>query len=76
MSPDILLAFEERHPGNSPAKRERIRRDLGLSDIRYYQLLNRAASSPEGIAAHPFTARRVRERAATQTRARVMRIGA
>lgn len=63
MRPDILLAFEERHPGNSPAKRERIRRDLGISDIRYYQLLNRAASSPEGIAAHPFTARQVRDRA-------------
>lgn len=73
MSPVTLLSFEERWPGNSPTKRERIRRDFGISDIRYYQLLLRAASSPEGIAAHPLTARRVREQSERRAAARERR---
>lgn len=74
MSPAALLAFEARWPGNSPSKRERIRRELGVSDIRYYQLLHHAASTPEGIAADPFTARSIRERADRRARVRASRV--
>jgi len=62
VTPADLLAFEAAHPRHTPAKGEAIRRRLGISDARYYQLLIRAASSADGMAADPLTARRVRER--------------
>lgn len=61
VTPDELLAFEARFPRHSPSKGEEIRRQLKISEARYYQLLLRAAASEEGIAAHPITARRVRD---------------
>lgn len=76
MTPTTLLAFERRHPGDSPQKRELIRRMLGISEIRYAVLLTRAASSSEGIAADPITARRVREEADRRARERVQRFAA
>ncbi|WP_374199093.1 DUF3263 domain-containing protein [Microbacterium sp. KKR3/1] len=63
MTPADLLAFEAQHPHQTPEKTERIRRELGITEVRYYVLLARAARSAEGIAAHPMTARMVRERA-------------
>uniref|UniRef100_UPI00405347BD DUF3263 domain-containing protein n=1 Tax=Microbacterium sp. LWO14-1.2 TaxID=3135263 RepID=UPI00405347BD len=60
VTPADLLAFEAAHPPHTPAKGEVIRRGLGISDERYYQLLARAASSSAGIAADPITARLVR----------------
>jgi len=68
MTPTTLLAFERRHPGDSPEKRALIRRMLGISEIRYAVLLTRAAGSLEGIAADPITARRVREEADRRAR--------
>ncbi len=62
MTPDLLLAFEQRWPRHSGHKEEQIRRELGITPARYYQLLGRVAKTVEGIAADPFTARRVRER--------------
>ncbi len=74
MTPAQLLAFERRHPAATPDKHSRIRRDHGISEIRYYALLARAAESVEGIAADPFTARIVRERAYKRARDRQQRI--
>ena len=74
MTPAQLLDFERRHPHATPDKHARIRHELGISEIRYYVLLERAATSDDGIAADPITARMIRERAerrATIRRARV-----
>ncbi|WP_396652353.1 DUF3263 domain-containing protein [Microbacterium sp. 1.5R] len=71
-----ILAFEAAHPSPSPHRDERIRRDLGISPVRYAVLLRRAANSGDGIAAHPLTARRVRERADRRARARLARVSA
>ncbi|MBT2485829.1 MULTISPECIES: DUF3263 domain-containing protein [unclassified Microbacterium] len=76
MDPTALLAFETRHPYQSSAKNERIRRELGITEVRYYVLLGRAARSAEGIAAHPVTARLVRERAAQRAQQRERRSAA
>lgn len=61
--PADLLAFEARHPRHTPTKASRIRHELGITEVRYYVLLARAARSVEGIAADPATARMVRQRA-------------
>lgn len=61
MTPQRLLDFESTHPRHTPAKEDRIRTELGIDEVRYYVLLNRAAESMEGITHDPFTARRVRE---------------
>lgn len=64
MRPETLLVFERSWPRHSGHKEEVIRRELGLTPARYYQLLHRAARSGEGMAADPITARRVRDRVA------------
>lgn len=61
MTPEQLLDFEAAHPRHDGAKEEAIRA-LGLTPARYYVLLHRAASSRDGVAHDPITARRVRER--------------
>ncbi|MFF7293242.1 DUF3263 domain-containing protein [Microbacterium sp. NPDC008134] len=71
MTPSDLLAFEAAHPAHTPTKTSAIQHELGLHPARYYQLLNRAASSAAGIAADPLTARRVRERPVQATRRHV-----
>jgi hypothetical protein len=68
-----LLAFEAANPVHTPAKEERIRRELGITPTRYVVLLARAAASADGVAADPLTARRVRERAARRAAARERR---
>ncbi|WP_198147860.1 DUF3263 domain-containing protein [Microbacterium sp. XT11] len=73
MSPSDLLAFEAQWPRHTPAKSHAIRTRLGMSEIRYYRLLIRAASSAEGIAAHPITARMVRDRTSQGRHSRSMR---
>lgn len=72
-SPTALLAFERRWPISSPDRDERIRRELGITPVRYAVLLRRAADSIEGIAAEPVTSRLVRERLARRARAREAR---
>lgn len=62
MSPAELLSFEARWPLHTPDKGEAVRRELGITPTRFYQLLHRAASSLDGIRADPITARLVRER--------------
>lgn len=76
MTPADILAFEAAYPQHTPSKEERIRRQLGITPTRYVVLLQRAATSAEGIAAHPVTARRVRELAALRAEARTRRTAA
>ena len=61
MTPQELLDFEAAHPGHSAAKEQAIRDELGITEVRYYVLLARAAESIDGIAHDPITARKVRE---------------
>lgn len=74
MTPADLLAFEHAHPHHTPTKVEAIRHQLGITEIRYYVLLGRAARSVEGIRADPVTARRVREQADQRARERLRRV--
>lgn len=69
MTPQLLLDFESTHPRHTPTKEDAIRNDLGITEVRYYVLLARAALSRDGIAHDPITARRVRE----QGRGRMLR---
>ncbi len=69
-----ILAFEAANTHDGPDKNLRIRRELGVTEVRYTVLLMRAATSADGIAADPMTARIVRERA--EMRARVRRLRA
>ena len=71
VTPSELLAFEAQHPAHVPSKTAAIRHELGVHPARYYQLLLRAASSPEGMAADAITARRVREHPVQATRRNV-----
>ena len=76
MTPSDILAFERNNPTHTPAKAGRIRRHLGISEVRYYMLLTRAARSTEGMTVHPVTARMVRERESRRARARHERTAA
>jgi hypothetical protein len=60
-TPQQLLDFEALHPRHSGWKEEAIRRELGVTPARYYQLLGRAAESIEGMEHDAVTSRRVRE---------------
>ncbi|HWV49287.1 MAG TPA: DUF3263 domain-containing protein [Microbacterium sp.] len=62
MPPETLLAFEARWPRHNGTKEEAIRRELGVTPARFYQLLSRAARELAGMRADSITARRVRER--------------
>ncbi|MCK2034500.1 DUF3263 domain-containing protein [Microbacterium sp. KSW4-4] len=73
VTPAQLLAFEARHPKHTPAKTHAIRHQLGISEVRYYTLLHRAARSVEGISIDPLTARMVRERIEKRARERTKR---
>ena len=73
VTPAELLAFEARHPKHAPAKTHAIRHQIGISEVRYYTLLHRAAHSVEGIKADPMTARMVRERIEKRARERLNR---
>lgn len=76
MTPVALLDFEYRWPQHTPNKGAAIRHRLGISEVRYYQLLDRAANTDEGIRAHPLTARAVRERAERRAHQRIQRTAA
>ncbi|CAN7269215.1 DUF3263 domain-containing protein [Microbacterium foliorum] len=76
MTPADILAFEAANPHHTPTRAERIRRELGITPIRYVVLLKRAAESAEGMAADPVTSRIVRERAASREQERMRRTAA
>ncbi|WP_197065973.1 DUF3263 domain-containing protein [Microbacterium sp. MEJ108Y] len=73
MTPADILAFEAANPHHTPTRAEHIRRELGITPTRYFVLLRRAAESAAGIAAHPVTARQVRERVERRAAARERR---
>jgi hypothetical protein len=62
LSPTELLNFEAQWPHHTPDKGETVRRELGITPVRYYQRLNPAVYTIDGVRADPITARRVRER--------------
>ncbi|NJP51397.1 DUF3263 domain-containing protein [Streptomyces sp. SBST2-5] len=60
-----ILALERRGFSGPGAKERVIREELGLSPVRYYQLLNALLDDPRALAHDPVTVnrlRRVRER--------------
>ena len=63
MTAEELIRFESLWPKHNGTKEEAIRNTLGESPARYYQMLNRAACTLEGMRTDPITARLVRERA-------------
>lgn len=74
VTPAELLAFEAQHPKHTPAKTHAIHHQLGISEVRYYTLLHRAARSVEGITVDPVTARMVRDRIEKRARERLKRV--
>jgi len=57
-----LLDFEARYPRWTPQKGEAIRREMGITEARFFQLLHRAVATHEGQAHDPITAHRVMRR--------------
>ena len=54
-----LLDFEATAPRSLGAKEEAIRRELGISPVRYFQRLNGLLDSPDALAARPQLVRRL-----------------
>lgn len=73
VTPADILAFEAAHPHHTPTRAERIRRELGITPVRYFVLLTRAAASVEGVEADAITARHVRERLSARAAERARR---
>jgi len=55
-----ILAFEGRWWRYAGHKEQAIRDELGLSAVRYYQLLVRLLNTPEALAADPVLVNRLR----------------
>jgi len=72
-----VLAFERRTAGFALAAKQRaVRRQLGLSVVRYHQLLHRALDLPEALVWDPVLVRRLRRlREARRRRRQVRRLG-
>lgn len=69
-----LLNFEASAPRSPGAKEEAIRRELGISPVRYHQRLNVLIDTSAAMAAHPVMVARLRrirdQRAEERARAR------
>ena len=57
-----MLAIEAAEPRPSARKDARIARELGISTVRYHQLLSRLVASEAAIAADPLLIGRLRRR--------------
>ena len=55
-----ILEFEAKQPSVGPAKNEAIRSQLGLSPVRYYQVLTRLTDSVEAVQFDPVLVHRLR----------------
>ncbi|MFF3845902.1 DUF3263 domain-containing protein [Streptomyces sp. NPDC002328] len=55
-----VLALERRGFSGPGAKERAIREELGLSPVRYYQLLNALLDDPRALAHDPVTVNRLR----------------
>lgn len=67
-----ILAFEERHPRNDRSKEAAARTELGLSWVRYRQILLRLIERADVVEAHALTVHRVQRatRAGIENRVR------
>ncbi|MGV1033849.1 MAG: DUF3263 domain-containing protein [Microbacteriaceae bacterium] len=65
-----LLNFESRFPTPGVAKNDAIRTQLGLSPVRYYQMVSRAVDSVEALQHDPVLVHRVRRLGVTYARQR------
>lgn len=54
-----ILDFEARAPRAVGAKEEAIRREFGITPVRYYQRLNTLLDAPDALAARPQLVRRL-----------------
>lgn len=68
-----VVEFENSAPKTLGAKEEAIRKQLGLSPIRYYQLLNIAIDMPEIIEKFPVLTARLRRIRDSREQQRVSR---
>ncbi|KUN79986.1 DUF3263 domain-containing protein [Streptomyces griseoruber] len=55
-----ILALERRTFPGPGAKERAVREELGLSPVRYYQLLNALLDDPRALAHDPVTVNRLR----------------
>jgi hypothetical protein len=70
-----LLDFEQKWGAHTGTKEEAIRRELGVTPARYYQMLDRVIETPEALTSHPMLTHRLlrirdgrrRERAARRS---------
>ena len=71
-----ILRFEDTHPTRYARKPEDIRRELGLSQVRYQQRLHLLLGDPKAEAAHPMLVHRLRrlEHVAAEHRRRVSEV--
>lgn len=67
-----VLDFERGAWGISGPKEAAIRRDLGLSSTRYYQMLNRLIDSRAAYDYDPLLVRRLRRRREQRRRRRIL----
>lgn len=65
-----ILAIEKRWYTAQGMKEAAISEELGLSPIRYYQLLNRLLDDPAALAAEPVLVNRLRRIRAARATAR------
>jgi hypothetical protein len=65
-----ILAFEQRRWLHQGVKDEAITTELGLTPIRYAQLLNALIDKPEALAAEPVLVKRLRRLRDTRRQAR------
>ncbi|MCS4490224.1 DUF3263 domain-containing protein [Corynebacterium sp. ES2794-CONJ1] len=70
-----LLAFEQQAPRSLGAKEEAIRKQLGMSPIRYYQLLNKIIDQPAMMQEYPLLTARLRRLRDTRDEERFKRSG-
>ncbi|MGV9311762.1 DUF3263 domain-containing protein [Streptomyces sp. NPDC003691] len=55
-----MLALERRSWSGPGAKERAVREELGMSPVRYYQLLNALLDDPRALADDPVTVNRLR----------------
>jgi hypothetical protein len=70
---EALLRFEELHPRNDGAKHEAMRRQLGLTPVRYQQRLLQVVRAADAVAAFPLVVHRVERQTARAAAARAAR---
>jgi hypothetical protein len=67
-----LLAFEAKWGAHTGHKEEAIRRELGVTPARYYQLLGRAIDTREALELDPLLVHRLQDARARHRRRRSM----